>query len=177
MWLALLLCVTMVALANAAYFLAASRVQGQGFPVKKFLMPRDIRQVFSVYGEIAGRCGWSRWPTVMFWPLVVSGLASGLLFADMLHKMTKETDPSSVVLPGRSIETAILVWLALLSLLQAIWFTRSILTEVSKLKHIKNERFRALLQVRQLREDMILAVLGWAGVLVITPFLVRTLVE
>jgi hypothetical protein len=177
MWLLLFLCMILGGLANATYFFAASRVRSQGYPVKKFLMPKDVVQVFGLYRTLAPRCNWSLWPAVMYWPMFFSAMAFGILFAALFSAAIRAgtTVPNFLLSP--KLIPAILIWLVLVAFLQAVWFTRSILRKVPQKSEGEVTVIRDLWRVTSIREDIILAILGWAGVLIITPVLVWDLLK
>ncbi len=52
---------------NGIYFWIAARVSREGIPVKRFLTPFDMADMFRTYRELARTRGWSSWPTYAFW--------------------------------------------------------------------------------------------------------------
>lgn len=173
--LLLTLCVILVGMANAAYFFAASRIRSEGHTPPRFLMPGDIQRLFRLYRELAPQRGWSLWPAVMFWPLLLCGMAFGVLaFASTdAHDFQ---DASNVFL-SRNMPSAICILLILLTLFQAIWFTRSSIRNVPSDASRNFGAIQYLWHTKSNRENLILAAAGWAIALALVPVAVWSLVR
>jgi hypothetical protein len=104
-------------------------------------------------------------------------MAFGILFAALFSAAIRAgtTVPNFLLSP--KLIPAILIWLVLVAFLQAVWFTRSILRKVPQKSEGEVTVIRDLWRVTSIREDIILAILGWSGVLIITPVLVWDLLK
>ena len=144
-------------LASACYFVAAIRIARAGAEVKFLAYPGDVLRVLRQYRAMAQQQSWPLWPIHAFWVLLPPALcAAGLAFL-----FFNPTAPSSrpPIMPTARLA---LLWTSVSSLLIALVFSLRIYRHASETATDRAQG-RSLFRSPHIRNDLYLALLGWAG--------------
>jgi hypothetical protein len=141
------------------YFVAIWRLVKRGIHVKFLATPKDTFRVLRQYRNLAPENAWSLWPIYGYWLFLIPALCAGAAAALYFNSSPRSQNDLSVHLPTLG---AALFWAACSSFLIALVFSyRAFHSE----QRMKLRDWKRWISNEYIRNDVALAILGWAGFL------------